>query len=205
MMIVNDSNFRELHRNLVVLKGDWIIKDLKNHIDFPESCDSILTFCYIDEDAGMTFDLLCMYNYSKDEHYEIDNKHLRQIYRKEAVNECEMKIFLDKNYKNEKFLKYINDTINIYENNEKLNFTRKMEDIDHLREKNYPDDILVIIYKENINPEAIWVRLAEVKDGILFGKLLNEPNSDFGIHFNDIISINFYKDEENIIRAIYCK
>jgi hypothetical protein len=64
-----------------------------------------------------------------------------------------------------------------------------VKDIDHLREKDYPDDILVIIYREGLNPEKLWVRLFKIDNGMLFGKLLNEPFGDLGMHYNDAIRI----------------
>ena len=202
-MVCKDINFREIHRRLIAIKDDRTINDIKSRIHFPENCDSLLLFCYIDEEAGLTFELLCPFNLKENLYYERNMKELRQIYRKGFFNDCEINIIPDEILKSEYLVKYIDTIIKDYENDDKKIFTRKIKELDHLREKDYPDDILVYIYKEGLNTERVWVRLTKVENGKLYGKILNEPNSNFGIHLHDEIKIELFKDEEGNTNTIY--
>jgi len=202
-MLCGNVNFREIHRRLILVKDDRAINDLKSRIHFPENSDSLLMFCYIDTEAGLTFEFLCTYNSQKNEYYERDIKELRQIYRKGFFNNCEIEIIPDNILKSKFLNEYINSIIDNYENDENKIFTRKIKDIDHLRENDFPDDILVYIYKEGLNTERVWVRLSKVENGKLYGLLQNEPNSNFGIHLFNEIKIEIFKDEEGKINTIY--
>jgi len=206
-MLGKDANFRQIGRQLIAVKDERAYNELKKEILFPEESDSILTFCYIDSEAGLTFDFLCPYNLKENKYYEIENKNFRQIFRKGFFDESEMEIVPYDLVKSNNLWDYIeNVLLKNYEGDINLLKTRMVKDIDHLRENDYPDDILVILHKEGLNPEKLWVRLLKLDNGILSGKLQNEPVSDFGIHLNDTIKINFLKDDENILHAIYiCK
>ena len=170
-MLGKDVNFRQIYRHLVAVKDEKIIDDLKNHFKesfcFPKESDSILTFCYIDHDAGLTFDFLCPYNLKEKKYYEIKNKNFRQMYRSGCFDECEIEIISNEILTSNELWDYIeNMLLKTYEYDQDLIKTRMVKDIDHLREKNFPDDILVIIYKEGLNPEKLWVRLLKIDNAI---------------------------------------
>ena len=61
----------------------------------------------------------------------------------------------------------------------------------------YPDDILVIFLKDDYKPEGCWVRSMEVEEGRCIGKLLNEPDQDYGVHENDLIPFDIVKEGED--------
>ena len=202
-MLCGDVNFRKIHRHLILIKDERTINDLKPRINFPQNCDSLLMFCYIDNEVGLTFDFLCPYNSRENVYYERNMKELRQIYRKGFFNNCEIEVIPDNILKSENLINYINSIIDNYENDENKIFTRKIQELDHLRENDYPDDILVYLYKEGLNTERVWVRLTKVENGKLFGLLQNEPNGNFGIHLFNEIKIEIFKDEEGKANTIY--
>lgn len=204
-MKIGDANFRQIHRNFVVIKGDKI-KNQFNDIETPIESDSVLTWCYCDTQCGITFEFICHFDSKEKKLFEIANKDFSAKWRRNAVNDCEMEVILQNEIKiSDETLKYIIFILANYESDDELNNTRKVICIDHLREKDYPDDITVLLYKKDLKPEVIWVHLEKLKDGILLGRMLNEPNSDFGIHYGDVIEIDFYKDN-NDLRAVYlCK
>ena len=189
-MKIGELSFRELGRNFIAIKGYELRENIKN-IDFPKESDSILTWCYFDHECGITFEFLCPFNLKENKYYEIKNKDFSMKWRKGAVNEYEMEIILRDVLKSKKLWDYIFFIVENYENNDDLNETRQVKDIDHLREKDYPDDIMITLYKENLNPETLWVRLLTFNNGNFNGKLQNEPFQNFGIHLGDIIEIKF--------------
>ncbi len=72
---------------------------------------------------------------------------------------------------------------------------RSVDLIDDSRHPDYPDDILVIFLKDDYKPEGCWVRSMEVEEGRCIGKLLNEPDQDYGVHENDLIPFDIVKKE----------
>ena len=106
-MICGDVNFREINKRLISTKDEQAINDLKSRVHFPEDCDSILMFCYIDNSVGLTFEFLCPYNSNERKYYERNMKDLRQIYRKGFFKESEIEIIPDDILKSEKLNKYI--------------------------------------------------------------------------------------------------
>ena len=125
------------------------------------------------------------------------------MYRKGFFDESEIEIIPESILKSVSLKQYIENIIENYEKNENKIFTRKIKDLDHLRENNFPDDILVYIYKEGLNTERVWVRLTKVENGKLYGILQNEPHSNFGIHIFDEIKIEIFKDDDGKVNTIY--
>ena len=71
---------------------------------------------------------------------------------------------------------------------------RSIERLDKFRHEDFPDDIKVILFKEGMKPEQVWMRTEQYlveQDGAMCieAKLLNEPYNDFGIHINDVCKI----------------
>jgi hypothetical protein len=204
-MKIGEMNFRQLGNNLIVIKSEKAIKQIRN-IEFPKESDSVLSWCYFDSECGITFEFLCPFNSENKQYYEVPGKNFSFKWRKGAVNEYDAEIVPTDMLKSSDLLEYIRSIIKNYEYDDELNKTRMIREIDHLREKDFPDDILVTLFKKNTNPEALWVRLLSFKDSTIIGKLLNEPNSDFGVHLGDMIKLEFYKDNEDVLRAGYiCK
>ena len=205
-MLCKEVNFREIDRQLIEIKDENAKNQLKDRVNFTNESDSLLFFCYIDSSAGLTFDFLCPFNSKNNEYFEIENKNFRHFFRKGFFNEVEINILSDEILKSEKLKEYIYSIIEHYENDDNKIHTRKCCDIDHLRQIDYPDDVLVYICKDGLDTERIWVRLNKVVDGKLYGTLLNEPNSYFGIHRNEEIKMEFFKGNDNKYNLIYiCK
>jgi len=82
----------------------------------------------------------------------------------------------------------------------RLHDLRKRVDLDQFRAPGYFDDVSVVLRsndQEHI-PEVVWVCLEEIlEDGKRFrGKLLNEPDADFGVHAGDTLTVCFIENEE---------
>ena len=87
----------------------------------------------------------------------------------------------------------------IYYEPEQLQAVRKRVELDRFRAPGYFDDVSVILSKDRETiPEGVWVRLEGQSDDStsLRGTLLNEPDSDFGVHEGETLTVRFAEDEE---------
>lgn len=83
------------------------------------------------------------------------------------------------------------DWLKYYESPQHLKI-RARTDLDQFRAPGYFDDVSVILISENQvqNPEIVWVRLEEIEYPNTFrGRLLNQPNTDFGVSIGECIPI----------------
>ncbi len=93
------------------------------------------------------------------------------------------------------------DWLQFYESPE-LKVIRDCSVIDHLREEGFFDDVYAILPTTviidirsgkpiTLGPEIVWVRLNEYSDQTkqFRGRLLNQPNQEFGVHKNEVVSL----------------
>ena len=192
-MKLSDCNFRDLYRKCVILKTNFEhAKEMFwEHFSYapPANMNAILCLCYIDSIAGMSFDFLTFANF---ENGEIDFSGYR--------NELEGNIMLIIRYDNDFEAKIYTGDASVFSDrvkmidesyhcDEKVLPTRNIKEIDHLRYIQNPDDIGVLLLKDGLQTEQVWVRLSGIENGNLAGLLLNEPNSDFGVHMNDRVNV----------------
>jgi len=200
-----DFNFREVINKIVIIKnvpiGDQLARDKKK-----EKSDAIFCYCYVDDECGISFEYLA--------DYMTDNKKIFNNLKKDTL----YKIRFD-NVKDDEFLIYEKDKTEIldidtkidmivggYDKNKGTKELRTYPIFDHLRVKGYPDDCELYLIKEGLNTEKLFVKLYKTEGNRNFGKLLNEPYQNFGVHINDIIEIFIVKYQSGeIILAHQCK
>lgn len=49
--------------------------------------------------------------------------------------------------------------------------------------------------------ELVWLHLCDLSDDSIFGRLLNEPEQEFGVHVGDVLPLVFREDDERGIEA----
>ena len=92
------------------------------------------------------------------------------------------------------------DVLKHYEASEEIEETRKMGFLDKSRHDFYPDDVMVYLTREGLNPEGCWVRIIGLGDHFIMGTLLNEPDQDFGYHSGEKVAFFVQKlEDESII------
>lgn len=74
--------------------------------------------------------------------------------------------------------------------------TRKLKELDILRDLEIPDNILVVLRRNGVEPEGVWAELVAVEEGLVFAKLVDSPFDDFGIDKGDTFIVNLEHDEE---------
>jgi len=151
--------------------------------------NAVLCYCYIDSSAGMSFHFLGFANYD-DNDIDVDS-YEKQLAEKIVLlfrykDDAEIKPYSKETSMFNERAKMVDDG---YHRDERVLPTRNIAQIDHLRHNSCPDDIKVLLRKEGLQIEQVWVRLAGIENGNLTGVLLNEPNSDFGVHSGDIVCV----------------
>jgi len=195
-MKLSKCNFRDLYKQCILIKGISTFEKTKYVLEKhsftpPAKADSILCYCYIDADAGMSFDFICPAFFEIGEpdfesYEKLHEVNIRLFYRYGAVQDDDIKIFSQDVSVFDKQCKRIDEW---YHRDEKVLLTRNIKEIDHLRFLESPDDIMIELRKDGLLTEMVWARLSGIESGNLAGVLLNEPHSDFGIHIGDIVHV----------------
>ncbi len=187
-MKTDDLNFREMYRQICLLSGEEIFDEvnLKDIFDFPpeEKLNGFLTYCHTDFDGALFFEILAGTLEQAGKIKTFPGSYKKNVRLKRgAVGDCEIKIvtgeysipFRDK-------IQMINDEFDVDDRKEK---TRFVKSVDSLRHPDYPDDVQVFFFAENLNPEPAWLRCEKIDGNIFTGTLLTELNQDFGFKIGD--------------------
>ncbi len=180
--------FRQVYKKFCLFDlTDTIRKAMR---DFPgvDEANAVLTYGYIDHEAGLTVEILCACKKDgKDDIRLADgNDEVRSFIRIGAVKDVKF-MHIDPRI-GRRFMKKL-ETLRHYEPelNEGLH---EDDDIDHLRHEYNIDDVMVILRKKGAEKgEGVWVRLEGTTELFIIGKLLNEPYEDYGYHEGDMVCI----------------
>ncbi len=201
-MKYSETGFRSLYKRFAVfeLNGN-ILKCLEG---FPrkDEANCVIVYGYIDHEAGMTLELLCAgkQNGKELEMFDGDDER-RAVARIEGVKDLEFTVLGDDEWLSQKYSKKI-EMLSGYSVNEEIETSRSFTFLDSCRHDFYPDDIMVGIFKDGLQPEGCWVNISGLGDHCFIGKLLNEPNQDFGCHAGD--EIEFFVNERDDKTIICC-
>lgn len=201
---IGETDFRNLLNKIVYVElGPDIKKDLGEKIDILNEDDGLLLYGYIDEAAGLSFHVLCSANIRNNtlKYGRLQND-TRVIIRKEQLNDSK---YLSMNFCELDYSVFKKITEQIDKGYQCTNkSTEEMRDfkfLDSMRHIDFPDDIQVLLIKDNLKIEQVWVKCWEYTEDELFGKLLNEPEQDFGIHKGYIIGFAPVKHKDKIFCA----
>lgn len=206
---IGQTNFRELFNEIVFIKPKEALLNslIKNHGDNQTDYNGFLAYGYIDEQAGFTFRILCLAKLEDKTIFRarfIANDHI--IIRKGQLNDCYYLNLENYGVETSDFKEAIEDIYNHYKcENKQTEEMRNFTFLDEVRHIDYPDDIQIVLYEKDMEPEKVWVKCFSFTKNKLFGKLLNEPYQDFGIHQGDIIRFIPYNLENGNIFIYYGK
>lgn len=199
-MKYRETGFRALYKNFAAFTLRDDMKQYIEHLPDAEKANCILTYGYIDREAGLTMEVICagirdgnMFTF-----FECSEE-VRAILRIGSVIEDEFYVLddsdetLSRKYSNK--LEILKD----YEAPEEIEISRSMELFDKSRHELYPDDVLVYLTKKGLNPEGCWARIIGLGDHSVMGTLLNEPDQDFGYHEGEKIAFFAQKTEDDEI------
>lgn len=204
-MKVAEKNFREVYKKICLLENNELIEkiNLREIFDFPpdEKLNGVITYAYINAENIFVFEILAGAKISGDKIKTFPTSYKKNIsYSRADIENVEIKILSD-DYKNA-----FQDKIQVIEDANKINSAiekiRAAESLDELRHPNFPDDIAVLFYAENLRPEYAWVRCENIDDKFIVGTLLNNLQQNFDYRAGDKIKFGVADFEGEIICVV---
>lgn len=199
-MYYKDTGFRALYKHFIAFPLKDNIRQCIENYPNAEKANCVLTYGYIDHDAGLTMEVLAAGFKDGDGFAFFDTSiETRAFIRVGAVIDDEFFFFDDVDGGLSKKYAEKLDVLKHYEVSEEIEETRKMGFLDKSRHDFYPDDVMVYLTREGLNPEGCWVRIIGLGDHFIMGTLLNEPDQDFGYHDGEKIAFFVQKTENDQI------
>lgn len=199
-MYYKDTGFRALYKHFIAFPLKDNIKQCIENYPNAEKANCVLTYGYIDHDAGLTMEVLAAGFKDGDAFKFFDTSvETRAFIRVGAVIDDEFFFFDDADGGLSKKYAEKLDVLKHYEVSEEIEETRKMGFLDKSRHDFYPDDVMVYLTREGLNPEGCWVRIIGIGNHFIMGTLLNEPDQDFGYHEGEKVAFFVKKQEDESV------
>lgn len=201
MNTIKDTNFRKLYHKIVYIRCPELLEKVSEVFPSSHKDNGVLAYGYIDEEAGFSFRVLCTAGIS-DSIVNIGkaNQEVLMIIRRGNVNENLYLDMTDINIDKSIYYDTIEQVNRIYSTkNKDKELMRNIEELDSCRSLEYPDDISVVLIREELQMEQIWVRCTKITEDKLFGTALNEPYQNYGIHKGDTIDFIIIKHNGGFI------
>lgn len=199
-MYYKDTGFRALYKHFIAFPLKDNIKQCIENYPNAEKANCVLTYGYVDHDAGLTMEVLAAGFKDGDGFTFFDTSvETRAFIRVGAVIDDEFFFFDDADGGlSEKYAEKL-DVLKHYEVSEEIEETRKMGFLDKSRHDFYPDDVMVYLTREGLDPEGCWVRIIGLGDHFIMGTLLNDPDQDFGYHSGEKVAFFVQKQEDESV------
>lgn len=193
-----EFNFRDLTNGLVLIVNDKNMPVVEKVFEHELFDNAILACGYIDHEAGITFEVLCLGEYSSNGKIDLrrGNSSTSMKLRYDSITGV---IVLLEDDVMPNFQDKIDMVRNGYSVNEEIMKARNSFVFDDFRHPQFPDDVMLIFYQEGLQPEGIWCRIESEKDGKPVAMVMNEPNSDFGVHRGEMIAFEWGKQGDKMI------
>ena len=200
-MKYSETGFRALYKQFCAFPITKSIKRIIEH-RFPdaEKANCVLTYGYIDMEAGLTMEILAAGVEKGDSFRFFDgNDKVTMKLRIGSVENEEFSIIDDPNENLKK--KYADKIkmINDYDAPEDVEKSRGFTFLDSCRHNYFVDDILVFLTRDGLEPEGCWTRIIALGDHYIMGTLLNEPAQNFGYHKGEKIAFFAERTKDNKI------
>ena len=201
-MKYKDTGFRAVYKQFCAFKLNDTFKDLAKDYPGIDEANCVLAYGYMDREAGLTLDIIAA-GQQKDHSFRFaDTKTDEQlIVRIGAVLEDEFSIIDDQDGGLRKRYDDKLSMLSMYDASEEIEETRNMGFLDSCRDAEYIDDVMVYLVRDGLKPEGCWTRITGLGERWLMGKLLNEPEQDFGYHEGEEIAFFVDKQEDDSIRC----
>lgn len=224
LRLMSEANFREFYRGYLYIECRDILEDLIGD-EITDDVTGICTFGYIDDDAGLSFQpykLGCMSDDGTFKECDVPenisllvlryhSKYMHQEFHSDEGRVLVSTITPQDHY----FTELTKLGINLMDYAE---FSQKMCDsydtaspertklrgedysyLDEFRYPGFPDDVVIILYRPDAQPERAIVRCMFAANNEIFGTLMTEPKGNFGIHKGQTIGFSEGKDGDTTL------
>lgn len=199
-MKIKEVGFRPLYHYVSAFELNADLKKVVKDCPEADKATHAVFYGYIDPEGGLMLELLCVGKKAPKNFYFKDPYTGKRVTIKASdLDELEFVFFPEFDDKVLKTFAPKIDPLKEYDADEKLEKTRELAFLDEFRSPQYPDDVRVVLLKEGLKPEEVWIHMTHPGDQVLCGKLLNQPYQDYGINRGDPIDFYVRDIEENKI------
>lgn len=182
-MKANNVTFREVYHKICFISATKKHQKVMQQLPDYEKGNGVLVYGYVDHQAGLTYEILACTELTDEGIISYNGDSTISIkYRSDSVKDCDL--FIIKGCEELEF-RYIDKIAAInsgYKYSDGVETTRRLSILDDCRNREFPDDVLVVLLHGDNRPEGCWVRCEGIENNQIKGLLLNEPNADFGVH-----------------------
>lgn len=181
------TGFRDIYKQFCVFPITDTVKKVIGDFPGKEAANCVLTYGYIDTQAGVTMEIIAagIENAGRFRFFDGNDKITVKL-RIGSVENEDFSIIDDPDGRLKQRYSEKIEMINDYDAD--VEKSREFTFLDEFRDKYCIDDVPVFLKKEGLEPEGCWVRIIGLGDHYLMGRLLNEPAQDFGYHLGEKIA-----------------
>ena len=199
-------SFREMDQKFLLVKDidmktRMVIERTGFHIR--QDDNAMLVFGYIDQEAGISFELLCAACVYDDGEVSLESANKTTSFKfRYGSFQGDMVPFT-----NLRQLIPFHDRAQMIKNGygapEAVLEIRNIRELDLSRAPGFPDDIVVFFIKEGYRNEGIWCRTVGTDPArhLIQMRMLNEPNAPFGKHMGDIVDVTLIQMDNGELKA----
>ncbi len=196
-MKYKDTGFRAFYHHFIAVPMKENLKAALKCFPGAKNANCILTYGYIDREAGLTLEILAAGKETeKGFSFADGNDTISSKIRIGNVADDEVVYFDDEDGRLAARYAGKLEMLHGYDASEEVEKTRSMTFLDASRDENCIDDVLVYLVKDGLKTEGCWVRIIGLGDHWFMGTLLNEPYQDFGYHSGEKIAFFAHETED---------
>lgn len=200
-MLLKEMNFRDIVDKYLYIEAVGVAQNLGSIFEVTEDATGVLCYCYIDAQAGITFEILCCVVYDADKKtlklLQGNDEQLAKIRLTELL-EAQAAVLPSEMPRLSEFQRKVAMVQKAYKADEATEAMRKLTSLDPARLATHPDIVTVYLVRGD-EAEASYVLLKEVREVNIIGTLLSEPQKAYGLHKGDEIGFFLVRNEKGIM------
>lgn len=202
-MKYSDHGFRPLYKSFCIYPLNSVIREALHDQPGIEEAEGVMVYGFVDHKAGNSVELIALTRKMDDVRYSFIKltDAARYFIRVESIADEEFQ-FIDR--KDSPMYEPFQSKVDIlapFDISDEMQKARSLSFLDEFRYKFNFDDVKVILQKEGLKDEGVWVKIESVDNGTFIGTLLNEPKQAFGVSKGSLITfiVNERKDKKKTL------
>lgn len=200
-MLLKEMNFRDIVDKYLYIEAAGVAQKLGSIFEVTDDATGVLCYCYIDAQAGITFEILCCAV------HDAAKKTLKLLHgndeqsakiRLSELLEAQAAVLPSEMPRLSEFQSKVAMVQKAYKADEAIEAMRRLTSLDPARLATHPDTVTVYLVRGD-EAEAAYVLLNEVREVNIIGTLLSEPQNAAGLHKGDEISFFLVRNEKGIM------
>ena len=200
-MLLKEMNFRDIVDKYLYIDAAGVAQNLGSIFEVTEDATGVLCYCYIDAQAGITFEILCsaVHDAAKKTLKLLrGNDEQSAKIRLAELMEAQAAVLPSEMPRLSEFQSKVAMVQKAYKADKATEAMRKLTSLDPARLATHPDIVKVYLVRGD-EAEAAHVLPKEVREVNIIGTLLSEPQKAYGLHKGDEISFFLVRNEKGIM------